>query len=171
MFLELIVFLFTCENIPFVGILLLLFTFGAGLSLTWIPSNSLGISALSRDRAGIASGAITTIQETGGALGLALSGSLLRATEKHHFIKLTESKGMPIAESIANKAKTLLSDPEKWYAYLRTKLSYSHEQLLTLFKSSFLFGLRSALFLAIFLIIAVVTALVFLSKKPLKKKN
>ncbi len=171
MSLELIGFLVTCEEMSFVVIVFLLFIFGAGLSFAWVPSNSLGISALPRGCAGIASGAITTIQETGGALGLALAGSLFRVTEKHHFITLVESKGMTLPEPVANKAKALLSDPEKWDAYLRTELPYSYGQLSTLFKSSFLFGLRSALLFALFLVLFVISILIFLLKKRPKKRD
>ena len=171
MFLELICFAAICEMTSFAVIAILLFVFGTGLSLAWIPSNSLGISALPRGFAGIASGAITTIQETGGALGLALVGSVLRVAEKYRFGMLAESGGMSLSEPVANKAKTLLSDPEKWYAFLRTKLPHSHDQLSALFKSSFLFGVRSALVLAIVLAFLVMIILVFLLRKSPAKKR
>ncbi|MEM7175684.1 MAG: MFS transporter [Chlamydiota bacterium] len=177
MFLELISFTISIEVIPFAVIVFLLFIFGTGMSLAWIPSNSLGISALPRGYAGIASGAIATIQETGGAVGLAITGSVLRVAEKYRFAALAESGGVRLPEPVAREAKTLLSNPKQWYAFLSAKVSYSYDQLSDLFTHSFLFGLRSALYLAIALTLLVMIVLIVLftrdreRKSPAKKKS
>ncbi|WP_053846616.1 MFS transporter [Streptomyces sp. NRRL B-24085] len=59
----------------FVALWLSLTGFGFGLSL--IPAMNGGLSALPRDRAGSGSGLLMTMRQVGGAIGIALLGSLL----------------------------------------------------------------------------------------------
>jgi EmrB/QacA subfamily drug resistance transporter len=59
----------------FVALWLSLTGFGFGLSL--IPAMNGGLSALPRDRAGSGSGLLMTLRQVGGAIGIALLGSLL----------------------------------------------------------------------------------------------
>lgn len=61
----------------FVALWLSLTGFGFGLSL--IPAMNGGLSALPRDRAGSGSGLLMTLRQVGGAIGIALLGSLLAA--------------------------------------------------------------------------------------------
>jgi Na+/melibiose symporter-like transporter len=62
----------------FVALWLSLTGFGFGLSL--IPAMNGGLSALPRDRAGSGSGLLMTMRQVGGAIGIALLGSLLSST-------------------------------------------------------------------------------------------
>jgi EmrB/QacA subfamily drug resistance transporter len=62
----------------FVALWLALTGFGFGLSL--IPAMTGGLSALPRDRAGSGSGLLMTMRQVGGAIGIALLGSLLAGT-------------------------------------------------------------------------------------------
>ncbi|MFF7519344.1 MFS transporter [Streptomyces pseudovenezuelae] len=62
----------------FVALWLSLTGFGFGLSL--IPAMNGGLSALPRDRAGSGSGLLMTMRQVGGAIGIALLGSLLAGT-------------------------------------------------------------------------------------------
>ncbi|MEW2564695.1 MFS transporter [Streptomyces griseorubiginosus] len=62
----------------FVALWLSLTGFGFGLSL--IPAMNGGLSALPRDRAGSGSGLLMTMRQVGGAIGIALLGSLLAST-------------------------------------------------------------------------------------------
>ncbi|MGW0418834.1 DHA2 family efflux MFS transporter permease subunit [Streptomyces sp. NPDC003015] len=62
----------------FVALWLALTGFGFGLSL--IPAMNGGLSALPRDRAGSGSGLLMTMRQVGGAIGIALLGSLLAGT-------------------------------------------------------------------------------------------
>ncbi|MET7690818.1 DHA2 family efflux MFS transporter permease subunit [Streptomyces sp. NPDC005483] len=62
----------------FVALWLSLSGFGFGLSL--IPAMNGGLSALPRDRAGSGSGLLMTMRQVGGAIGIALLGSLLAGT-------------------------------------------------------------------------------------------
>lgn len=62
----------------FVALWLSLTGFGFGLSL--IPAMTGGLSALPRDRAGSGSGLLMTMRQVGGAIGIALLGSLLAGT-------------------------------------------------------------------------------------------
>jgi len=55
------------------------------LGIGWVfiigPSTTVAISALSKDLAGVASGGFITIQEIGGSLGLAITGTVFRIVE------------------------------------------------------------------------------------------
>jgi len=55
--------------------------FGLGWVFIWGPSTTVAISALSKDLAGVASGGFITIQEIGGSLGLAITGTVFRIVE------------------------------------------------------------------------------------------
>ncbi|MFI7408865.1 DHA2 family efflux MFS transporter permease subunit [Streptomyces sp. NPDC049627] len=52
---------------------------GLGFGLSLIPAMNGGLSALPRDRAGSGSGLLMTMRQVGGAIGIALLGSLLAA--------------------------------------------------------------------------------------------
>ncbi|MGW6733211.1 DHA2 family efflux MFS transporter permease subunit [Streptomyces sp. NPDC055013] len=52
---------------------------GLGFGLSLIPAMNGGLSALPRDRAGSGSGLLMTLRQVGGAIGIALLGSLLAA--------------------------------------------------------------------------------------------
>ncbi|MFF0010327.1 DHA2 family efflux MFS transporter permease subunit [Streptomyces sp. NPDC005374] len=66
----------------FVALWLALTGFGFGLSL--IPAMNGGLSALPRDRAGSGSGLLMTMRQVGGAIGIALLGSMLAGTFRDH---------------------------------------------------------------------------------------
>ncbi|MEV7000012.1 DHA2 family efflux MFS transporter permease subunit [Streptomyces sp. NPDC093982] len=53
---------------------------GLGFGLSLIPAMNGGLSALPRDRAGSGSGLLMTMRQVGGAIGIALLGSLLAGT-------------------------------------------------------------------------------------------
>ncbi|MFE7439484.1 DHA2 family efflux MFS transporter permease subunit [Streptomyces chartreusis] len=53
---------------------------GLGFGLSLIPAMNGGLSALPRDRAGSGSGLLMTLRQVGGAIGIALLGSLLAGT-------------------------------------------------------------------------------------------
>lgn len=53
-------------------------TFGVGWVLVWGPSTTAAISSLPKDKAGVASGAFTTVQEVSATIGLAITGTVFR---------------------------------------------------------------------------------------------
>ena len=68
-------------------IIIALALFGIGAGLMFGPTVSMGISALPRSYSGVAAGTVTTFQEIGGSMGLALIGTLFRAKDQSALIE------------------------------------------------------------------------------------
>lgn len=153
------------DSVPLILICLGLVFFGAGQAIFWAPGTSLGISALPRSQSGVASGAITTIQETGGSVGIALAGTIFRVTEKHHFQDLVDNRGMNLSSEVIAKAQSLLSDPEKLKAFLTNQVPSLDHIITDLFKASFLFGFHSSMILTAALSFVSMVSIYFLLKK------
>jgi EmrB/QacA subfamily drug resistance transporter len=66
------------KTVPMAIVVLAALTFGVAWGLIWSPSATKAISTLPRQHAGIASGTFVTFQEVGGALGLAITGLVVR---------------------------------------------------------------------------------------------
>lgn len=65
-------------------IILGLLCYGIGWGLAWGPTTTAAISALPQEHAGVAAGTFTTLQEIGGTVGLAITGTVVRL--HHHFM-------------------------------------------------------------------------------------
>jgi len=152
-------------SISLFWICVLLAIFGAGQAIFWSPGTSLGISALPRSQTGVASGAITTIQETGGSAGIALAGTIFRFTEKHHYRDLTQTNQINISDEVIKKVQSLLSAPDKLHSYLNEQAPVIHHKLTVIFKSSFLFGFHCGMILATVLSFVCMVTIFFLLKK------
>ena len=153
-------------SISLFWICLLLVIFGTGQAIFWSPGTSLGISALPRSQTGVASGAITTIQESGGSIGIAIAGTIFRMAEKHHFQDLSTEHQLNIPPAVSEKVKSLLSAPEKLYAYLNDQAPILHHKLVTVFKTSFLHGFHAGMTVAtVVSFVCMVTIFCLLIKK------
>lgn len=151
-------------------ICLILIIFGVGQALHWAPATSLGISSLPRNQAGVASGAITTIQETGGSIGLALAGTMFRVAEKHHFNGIASSKQIDISPEVMTKVKSLLSDFGKLHEFLNAQVPALSTKLIEVFKNSFLSGFHAGMTLAA-AVAFICMASIFLFAKTFKVKK
>ena len=160
-----LLFIFTGSSLSILLICIGLVSFGVGQALLWAPGTSLGISALPRDQSGIASGVLTTIQETGGSIGIAIAGTLFRMTEQGHFKTLTKSQGIQLSKETIYTVQSLLSRPQKLDAFLREKAPTLDHRITELFRESFLFGFHSSMVLvAALALIGMVTIFCLLKK-------
>lgn len=143
-----------------------LFLFGVGQATLWSPGTSLGIRALPRSRSGLASGALTTLQETGGSVGIALAGTAFRIAEKHHYQELTHSIPFNISPELKVKIQSLLSTPEKLHEFLNHQTPTMNHHFIDIFKSSFLYGFHvSMIFAAALALISMLTIFFLLKNK------
>lgn len=160
-----LIFLFIESSTSMILICIALLFFGIGQALFWAPGTSLGISALPRSQSGVASGAITTIQETGGSVGIALAGTIFRVTEKHHFQGLADKHNMNLSPELISKVQSLLSNPQKLELFLKSQTPALHHKVTEIFKDSFLFGFHSSMILVAVLAFACMITIFFLLKK------
>lgn len=153
------------DNVSLVLIAIGLVFFGTGQAIFWAPGTSLGISALPRSQSGVASGAITTIQETGGSVGIAIAGTVFRVAEKQHFLELADKQGVNLSPQIITKAQSLLSDPKKLKIFLSQQTPSLDHTITTIFKDAFLFGFHSSMFITAALSFICMISIYLLLKK------
>lgn len=152
-------------SISLFWVCLLLAIFGMGQGILWSPGTSLGISALPRSQTGVASGAITTIQETGGSIGIAIAGTIFTMAEMGRFQELSTKHQLNIPPVMAEKVKALLSAPEKLHAYLSHQAPLLQDKVITAFKTSFLHGFHSGMMIATFVSLVCLISIICLLRK------
>jgi EmrB/QacA subfamily drug resistance transporter len=76
-------YLFVDERTPIAVVLVLLFLQGAGMANVMAPATESIMSTLPRERAGAGSAVNTTVRQVGGALGVAVLGSILSAAYRN----------------------------------------------------------------------------------------
>ncbi len=125
-------------------IILALLFFGVGWGLMFGPSTTAALDSIPRDLAGIASGGVTTIQEMGGTLGLAITGSIFHAVELKKLPSLLESASLQISPSKLTLLKSQMSDIAVFTAEAG-KLGIE-ENITSFFNESFVSGYQAALY-------------------------
>jgi len=88
----------TLTGYPRLGVAMLLL--GAGLGLSSAPATESIMGSLPRNRAGVGSAVNDTAREVGGALGVAIVGSITSTVYRNH-LSATVPKGTPSAVAIA----------------------------------------------------------------------
>ncbi|MCB1115049.1 MAG: MFS transporter [Chlamydiia bacterium] len=167
-FLSMISFILLGSLISVIVICAILLIFGIGQATLWSPGTSLGISALPRSQSGVASGALTTLQETGGSVGIALAGTVFRIAEIHHYTKITDSLQLNVPPELVTKIQSLLSTPQKLSAFLSQQTPAIDHRFIDIFKASFLHGFHVSMILAAALSLTSMLAIFFLLKKKPK---
>lgn len=147
--------------------LLSLSFFGIGGGIMLGPTVSLGISAIPRSHSGVAAGAVTTLQELGGTLGLALVGTLLLFAEKSMLKDQLQVKGLNLSSSAIDKLLSLASFRDKMETFIQTFSVATQKKIVIAYENSFVYGLHCSMWLCV--LIALVSALSFFLL--LKKKG
>ncbi len=85
---------------------------GAGLALTMPSTSALGMSAVDRTRAGIASGVINASRQVGGAIGIAVLGSITAKVAVDNWLSSSAAAALPnqghAAEDLVVGGQTVL---------------------------------------------------------------
>jgi len=157
------------RHIPMIIISLIFFGIGAGTAFG--PSASLGISTIPRSFVGVATGALATVQEIGGTVGLSLVGAVIRTMEKTKLSSALSNEGIQLPSATENKIRTLLSSFEELQAYLSHMSLEMHSKILKAFTTSFMHGYRGAMWLLVGISAFAILTIFFLTKKAPDSKS
>lgn len=136
---------------------------GFGWVLTWGPSASKALSSLPHHMAGMASGMFMSLQEMGGVLGLAISGVAFH-TGINQFLS---PKKHEICSALKEYTPSLLTDPKAAESLLP-----NNSPILDLLHQGFKLGYENMLFfLSIFMLVAIIFALLIPKVVKYRKKN
>ena len=83
--------MFFTLSTPFYLLMLATISFGLGVGFAWSPSISAAMLTLSKAHTGIGSGTFFTLQEMGGTVGLAITGTIIRS---HPSLLIGYQRGM-----------------------------------------------------------------------------
>lgn len=151
---------------PLMGLMVTaLVFFGVGAGAVFGPSTSLGISSIPRNYTGVASGALTTIQEVGGSLGLALVGTVLRVMEKGKISIELQKEGVQLSPHMQEKIRSLMSSYEQLKAYLSHQSAEMHDKVIEAFKKAFVFGFQGGMWLSVFVAVLSIFSIFTLLRK------
>lgn len=138
--------------------------FGVGSGTIFGPSTSLGISAIPRNFAGVASGVLTTMQEIGGSVGLALTGTFLRSLEQTKLNYTLHQQGMSLSPYIQTKVRSLLSSFEHLKEYLSHQNADVQRKVMEAFQEAFVFGFQGGMWLCVAVSVCSILMIFFLLK-------
>ncbi|MCI5052647.1 MAG: MFS transporter [Simkaniaceae bacterium] len=140
-------------------IISVLILYGIGWAVIWGPSITCGISGVDSDLASLASGALMTIQDFGGVIGLAIAGTLMRMVAFHDVSTLAKAKGLMLSESQVEQAAESITNPQA-----------SPMAALNL-ESIFMEGFRSATLMLVVLMILAMILFRLVIKEPSRRSE
>ena len=155
------------SHLPLILIAMVFFGFGVGTIFG--PSTSLGISTIPRNYVGVAAGALATVQEIGGTVGLSLVGAVIRTVEKTKLSSELSNVGAQLTPSMQQKVRSLLSSFEQLQSYLSHMSIAMHEKVLQAFKNSFMHGFRGGMWLLAGMAACALISIFLLARKPSKE--
>jgi len=139
--------LITSQTSPFFFICFFFFL-GVGWGMSSGPGTSMGISALPRHVTGVASGTLVTIQEIGGAVGLAVIGTVFRVYENAMFQKQISLTQLDLAPNTLEKVRELLSSSDSFTNLVTHFPIPTQEKITRIFNEAFIHGLHRGLWVA-----------------------
>ncbi len=146
-------------------ILIALVFFGIGTGETFGPSASLGISTIPCNYVDVATGALATVQEIGGTVGLSLVGVVIRTMEKSKLSFELNKEGVQLSSATQAKICSLLSSFEELQAYLSHMSSLMHTKILKAFSTSFMYDYRGAMWLLVAISTFAIISISFITRR------
>jgi EmrB/QacA subfamily drug resistance transporter len=145
-----------------------LLVLGAGLGLTITPLNIAAITAVSRAKAGLAAGILTTIGGLGGVFGVALSGGLFQQQQDSEMDRLLAQSGLHLSNSTERELLGILTGAEDAKKELAKFSKASQEHIVNAVHDSFVFAISNVMWLSAGLALAcgIFTALVMRREPP-----
>ena len=99
-------------------------------------------------------------------MAIAIAGTIFSIAENSRFKDLAEQHQLNIPLDVREKMKSLLSAPEKLYAYFSDQAPVVQQKLVTVFKTSFLHGFHAGMVVAtVVSFVCMVAIFSLLSKK------
>ena len=133
---------------------------GAGWGFIYGSGAFAAISSVPKELAGTATGALWTIQNFGGAIGLAIAGIIFRSLERDTLDHDLAASGIDLSHEQRDLIRSLLSDPDKSKHILSQFTDATADKILPLFEHSFMKGYFGAF---IFLLCLCVAAFIIIS--------
>jgi EmrB/QacA subfamily drug resistance transporter len=139
-----------------------------GLGWGWMFGSGAfaAISSLPKELAGTATGALWTLQNLGGSLGLAVAGVIFRDRERLTLDRGLRGAGIELSPEQRDLIHTMLSDPENARHTLSQFTDAMAAKILPIFEHSFMNG-YSAAFIFILCLCAVAFVLIVLIMKDI----
>lgn len=120
--------------------------FGIGWMLIYGSSAAAALLALPQKLVGVGAGTYTTILEIGGAVGLAICGTVFRISDANAFIRSLQTKGIVLLGEHKGSLGDFISDPAAISSHLGTQLSsLSKPEFFAIFNSAFMTGYHNAM--------------------------
>lgn len=139
---------------------------GIGWGMIQGPATSIAMSSVSKQTAGVASGALWTIQNIGGALSLAIAGVFFHYHENHYLTTHLQQDNINITHPQQTFIYSLLADPNRSQALGH---EFTHKLLnliLSLFHGSFISGYTAAMgFVTVMMVLALIIVMSLLGLK------
>jgi EmrB/QacA subfamily drug resistance transporter len=133
---------------------------GLGWGLILSSAAFSAISSLPRTLSGTASGALWTVQNLGGSIGLAIAGTIFRHAERTSLMNGLAASDIRLTQDQQNLIRSLLSDSSEAKRFIGEFPSAIAESVWPLFRNAFIHGYSSAFLfllgvsLAAFLVVA-----------------
>jgi len=143
-----------------------------GLGWGWMFGSGAfaAISSLPKELAGTATGALWTLQNLGGSLGLAIAGVIFRDRERTSLDNGLTGAGIELAPEQKDLIRSILSDPENARHVLSQFTDAMSGRILPIFESAFMKGYAAAFIFLLFLS-AAAFILIALVMKDIKREK
>ena len=124
-----------------------------GMSWGWILSSTAtaALNTVPADFASVSIGILWTIQNAGGAIGLAITGALFRYQDRVSLMHYLSAAHINLSQPQRELVRSLLSEPEHAKQILSQFGIAGAERILPLFTKAFLYGYASAMLLLLLL--------------------
>jgi len=141
---------------------------GAGLGLVITPLNIAAITAVSRAKAGVAAGILTTIGGLGGVFGVALTGGIFQQQQDSKMDQLLAAAGHPLGNNTERELLGILSGAPAAEKKLATYPVDVQHIIVQAVHDSFVFGIANVMWFTTGLSIAcaIFTAVVMKRQAP-----
>ncbi|HEY5811737.1 MAG TPA: MFS transporter, partial [Terrimicrobiaceae bacterium] len=134
---------------------------GTGWGLIFGPAAFAAISSLPQTHAATATGALWTIQNLGGSLGLAVAGLVFRYQEQRSLTNGLALANVDLTENQQQLVRSLLADPERSRQVLSEFAGTTAEKVTSIFDKAFVTGYTSAFAFLLCLSISALLLVVF----------
>ncbi|MGE3953829.1 MAG: DHA2 family efflux MFS transporter permease subunit [Parachlamydiales bacterium] len=128
-------------------ILLALLATGATFGTLWPAAATFALSTLPKRLAGVATGSLATMQELGGTLGVAISGTLFRVAAGRMVFPKLRHLGITVDHADRHTIRSLLADPTRIQDNVLELKIFEPSVLLNFFQEAFSAGFSAAMWL------------------------
>lgn len=142
-----------------------LFVSGIGQGFAYNVSTAAGMAAVPEQKAGTASGVISTVRMIGLTLGVAVTGTLFKGLENSKLIELFTNVGANLTSGERSEVKGLLSGSDAAQAKLITLAPEVSHRIEAIVRGTFIYALDGAMILCLALSLLGVAAAILIKRR------